>query len=68
MRIAVQLWMNRSTHLEIQEARVLWARAHEFAIEIQEVCPEHELALVRLQEQTLGKNDEHLTASHGMKR
>jgi len=56
MQIAVQVWPNPSVPLEIQEARVLWARKYDFALEIFEVCPEHAVALMRLQEQTLGQN------------
>ena len=55
MQIAVQVWPNPSAPLEIPEARVLWSREHDFALEIFEVCPEHALALMRLQEQTLGR-------------
>ena len=55
MQIAVQVWPNPSAPLKIPEARVLWAREHDFALEIFEVCPEHALALMRLQEQTLGR-------------
>ncbi len=55
MQIAVQVWPKRSAYLEIQEARVLWARDLDFALEILEVSPAHELELTRLQEHTLGK-------------
>jgi len=33
MQIAVQVWPNPSAPLEIQEARVLWARKYDFALE-----------------------------------
>jgi hypothetical protein len=56
MQIAVELWLHPSAPLKIQQARVLWATEHEFALEIVQVCPEHELELITLQEHTLGQN------------
>ena len=56
MQLAVELWLSPSAHFDIHEARVLWAHEDEFAIEIQQVCPAHESALISLQEQTLAKH------------
>lgn len=55
MQIAVELWLHPSAPLKIQQARVLWATEHEFALEIVEVYPEHEVELISLQVKTLGQ-------------
>ena len=55
MEMAVRIWPEESVYLEVQEARVLWVRDNEFAIEIFEVSPTHALKFIKLQEDTLGQ-------------
>jgi PilZ domain len=64
IKIAMQVWPNKSMSIEIQEARVLWAVDRMFALEIDQVSPQHESALLRLQQDTLGQEPTHMPRDH----
>jgi hypothetical protein len=54
MQLAVLVWPHGFRNLAIEEATVLWARAHEFALEIYQVRSEDIPEMDRLQEETMG--------------